>query len=130
MNIRFLVPHIDYELNNQPLPPGLVILTNILSPHEEEAFIQSMGNWTTDNVEIESKKGNCQTLKHREVKHFGYKFLFQNNNVDKNKPLLNQPIPSECEILWPRLKKYVSGSAPPNQLTVNKYNPGQGSIIQ
>lgn len=29
-----------------------------------------------------------KSLKHRRVKHFGYEFHYENNNVDKNKPLL------------------------------------------
>ena len=28
-----------------------------------------------------------KTLKHRRVKHFGYEFCYDNNNVDKDKPL-------------------------------------------
>lgn len=28
-----------------------------------------------------------KTLKHRRVKHFGYEFRYDNNNVDKDKPL-------------------------------------------
>lgn len=28
-----------------------------------------------------------KTLKHRKVKHFGYEFRYDNNNVDKDKPL-------------------------------------------
>lgn len=28
-----------------------------------------------------------KTLKHRRVKHFGYEFSYDNNNVDKDKPL-------------------------------------------
>lgn len=28
-----------------------------------------------------------KSLKHRRVKHFGYEFHYENNNVDKDKPL-------------------------------------------
>lgn len=28
-----------------------------------------------------------KSLKHRRVKHFGYEFHYENNNIDKDKPL-------------------------------------------
>lgn len=66
-------------------------------------------------------------MKHRQVLHYGYEFNYDTNNVDPTKPLDNQ-IPNECNDLWSRLRS----SHPqlpfddPNQITVNKYEPGQG----
>lgn len=81
---------------------------------------------------IESEVGeSCsQALKHRHVKHFGYAFLYSNNNVNSSKPLLEQPIPTECDVIWPRLGDKVPVARRPDQLTVNKYQPGQGIWTQ
>lgn len=62
------------------------------------------------------------------MKHFGYEFLYGTNNVDVTKPLA-RTIPSECDLLWPRLRtKFpdIQTSSDPEQLTVNVYQPGQG----
>lgn len=61
------------------------------------------------------------------VKHYGYEFLYESNNVNANEPLTEQ-IPSECQILWPKLRHMLPdlNFSEPNQLTVNKYAPGQG----
>lgn len=67
-------------------------------------------------------------LKNRQVKHFGYEFCYDNNNVDASNPL-KEPIPSECSLIWKRLANeypnigIIEGA---QQLTVNKYNVGQG----
>lgn len=75
---------------------------------------------------------SAQTLKHRQVKHFGYEFRYDNNRVDANKPL-NTKIPSVCNLIFKRLRKQYGNilipSAEPNQLTVNKYEPGQGMSL-
>lgn len=70
-------------------------------------------------------------LKHRQVKHFGFEFLYGTNNVDVNCPL-DQKIPEECNVIWEKLKEYkINGihEKHPDQLTVNKYEPGQGTIF-
>lgn len=61
------------------------------------------------------------------VKHYGYEFLYESNNVNANKPL-SEKIPPECQVLWPRLRQMLPDLifSEPNQLTVNKYAPGQG----
>ena len=68
-----------------------------------------------------------KTLKHRKVKHYGYEFRYDTNNVDKNCPL-NESIPSECNFLLDRLASRNCNilSTFPDQLTVNQYQPGQG----
>lgn len=87
-----------------------------------------MGSWATDHNEHEMNESCHKTLKHRQVKHFGYEFCFHNNNVDRNKPLLNQKIPNECDRLWPRISEQILIEKRPDQLTVNKYEPGQGRL--
>lgn len=67
------------------------------------------------------------TLKHRAVQHYGYEFLYGSNNVDINHPL-ERKIPSQCDFLWPRLRGRLVDLqiSEPDQLTVNRYQPGQG----
>ncbi|XP_063005024.1 alkylated DNA repair protein alkB homolog 8 isoform X2 [Melospiza melodia melodia] len=64
------------------LPPGLVVIENIISPEEERRMLESV-DWKAD----EDTQNAQKTLKHRRVKHFGYEFRYDNNNVDKDKPL-------------------------------------------
>lgn len=73
---------------------------------------------------------NNSVLKHRQVKHFGYAFRYDTNNVDVDKPLVDNEIPEKCQFLWEKLKKQQINEVsiePPQQLTVNKYDPGQGN---
>ncbi|KAK2519052.1 Alkbh8 [Columba guinea] len=64
------------------LPPGLMVIENIISPEEERRMLESI-DWVGD----EDTQNAQQTLRHRRVKHFGYEFCYDNNNVDKDKPL-------------------------------------------
>lgn len=42
-----------------------------------------------------------KTLKHRRVKHFGYEFRYDNNNVDKDKPLPGgENFPIKLYLFW------------------------------
>ncbi|CAH0385937.1 unnamed protein product [Bemisia tabaci] len=102
------------------LPPGLLLLENFINEHEEEMLLNCV-IWSS----VDSDQEKC--LKHRQVKHFGYEFRYSDNNVNKDAPLM-ESIPQECGFLFERLSK----SRPelslwmPDQLTVNKYEPGQG----
>lgn len=100
------------------IPPGLIILKDFITEQEESILLECIN---TDEDE------QNQTLKHRSVKHFGYEFLYGNNNVDPENPLDKQ-IPEECDLLWNRLKdrKIPMEWDSPDQLTVNEYIPGQG----
>lgn len=66
-------------------------------------------------------------LKHRKVKHFGYKFQYDNNLVDIDNPI--EPIPKDYEFLQNLFKKHGCGSFEYDQLTVNRYLPGQGKVF-
>ncbi|XP_057661994.1 alkylated DNA repair protein alkB homolog 8 [Diorhabda carinulata] len=94
--------------------PGLIILNNFVTSDEEKVLLQlcSFDSNTT-----------CQ-MRHRQVKHFGYEFRYDTNNVDKDKPL-PESIPGECN-LWERLKNTEYYNFVPDQLTINHYIPGQG----
>ncbi|KAM4702091.1 tRNA (carboxymethyluridine(34)-5-O)-methyltransferase ALKBH8 [Discoglossus pictus] len=99
------------------LPPGLVIVEDFVSPEEEAVMLEGI-DWTTDDTSQKS-------LKHRRVKHYGYEFRYDNNNVDKDQPLPGG-LPAFCAAALDRcfhqgLIKYL-----PDQLTINQYEPGQG----
>lgn len=64
-------------------------------------------------------------MKHRSVKHFGYEFRYSDNNVDPDCPL-EEGIPHQCDDLIQRLIADGYLTERPDQLTVNKYQPGQG----
>lgn len=68
-----------------------------------------------------------ESLKHRQVKHFGFQFLYGSNNVDIDHPL-SEGIPPACDALWTRLQEKLPnlGAIQPEQLTINKYEIGQG----
>lgn len=91
------------------LPPGLSVIHDFVS-EEEEAKLLSLCDF--------EDSGN---MKHRQVKHYGFEFRYDINNVDKDKPL-KEGIPKECDFLWGRLPFDFT----PEQLTVNRYKPGQG----
>ncbi|XP_016953375.1 alkylated DNA repair protein alkB homolog 8 [Drosophila biarmipes] len=105
---------------NSTLPSGLVVIPDFVSEEEESTLLKAI-------AEDGRTSEGSGTLKHRNVKHFGFEFLYGSNNVDPSKPL-EQPIPSACDILWPRLENSAStwDWSTPDQLTVNEYEPGHG----
>ncbi|KAM4827852.1 tRNA (carboxymethyluridine(34)-5-O)-methyltransferase ALKBH8 [Thomomys bottae] len=102
------------------LPPGLLVVEEIISSEDEKMLLESV-NWAED---ADSK--HCQKfLKHRRVKHFGYEFHYENNNVDKDKPLPGG-LPDICEHLLEKWLKEGYIKHKPDQLTINQYEPGHG----
>ncbi|XP_021565719.1 alkylated DNA repair protein alkB homolog 8 isoform X2 [Carlito syrichta] len=108
------------ELGPQVLPPGLMVIEEIISSEDEKVLLESV-DWTEDTDDQNSQK----SLKHRRVKHFGYEFHYENNNVDKDKPLPGGLPDIYVSILDKWLKEgYIKHK--PNQLTINQYEPGHG----
>uniref|UniRef100_A0A8C4NTG6 tRNA (carboxymethyluridine(34)-5-O)-methyltransferase n=1 Tax=Dicentrarchus labrax TaxID=13489 RepID=A0A8C4NTG6_DICLA len=103
-----------------PLPEGLVLVEDFVSP-EEEALLLAAVDWSSTNDDVPAQKA----LKHRRVKHYGFEFRYDNNNVDKDKPL-PVGIPQECLPVLERCVKNKHVNAMPDQLTVNQYESGQG----
>uniref|UniRef100_A0AAQ5XQN2 Fe2OG dioxygenase domain-containing protein n=1 Tax=Amphiprion ocellaris TaxID=80972 RepID=A0AAQ5XQN2_AMPOC len=115
-----LVLYLQEKETSVPLPEGLALVEDFVSP-EEEAVLLSAIDWSSTNDDITAQKA----LKHRRVKHYGFEFRYDNNNVDKDKPL-PAGLPDEC---LPVLERCVSNghiSMMPDQLTVNQYESGQG----
>jgi len=98
------------------LPNGLKIVPNFITQEQEKEILQSF-DWEEKNHE--------SILKHREVKHFGFEFSYKTNNIDPDLPL-DDKIPDLCTAV--AVAAYQAGltSSTPDQLTVNKYLPGQG----
>ncbi|XP_016381944.1 alkylated DNA repair protein alkB homolog 8-like isoform X3 [Sinocyclocheilus rhinocerous] len=96
------------------------VLEDFVSPEEELQLLQAV-DWTphTDDVTVQ------KALKHRRVKHYGYEFRYDNNNIDKDK-LLPGGLPAECDALLQRCLADGHISVLPDQLTVNQYQSGQG----
>ncbi|XP_067944033.1 alkylated DNA repair protein alkB homolog 8-like [Watersipora subatra] len=127
------VEHFIFCVSNVPelppprseLPSGLHLLNDYISPEVEEQLLGLVdwGGECLPGSTTGSSSGG--SMKHRSVKHYGYEFKYSTNNVDPNDPLANQ-IPDECKQLTDRLIKDGYLTDPPDQLTVNKYEPGQG----
>ncbi|XP_066109750.1 alkylated DNA repair protein alkB homolog 8 [Saccopteryx bilineata] len=107
-------------LGLQALPPGLKIVEEIISSEDEKLLLESV-NWTEDTDNQNFQK----SLKHRRVKHFGYEFHYENNNVDKDKPL-HGGLPDVCDSILEKWLKEGFIKHKPDQLTVNQYEPGHG----
>lgn len=103
-----------------PLPEGLVLVEDFVSP-EEEALLLGAVDWSSTDDDVTAQKA----LKHRRVKHYGFEFRYDNNNVDKDKPL-PAGIPHECLPVLERCVKDKHIDIMPDQLTVNQYESGQG----
>ncbi|CAH1635386.1 unnamed protein product [Spodoptera littoralis] len=113
MNFVETVPNTEIICPHEN-PKGLLLLNDFITQEEEKEFIK-LFDWNPE----------CNNLKNRLVKHFGYEFRYGSNDVDLNSPLIEK-IPVECDILWKRLKEKGFNVGVPDQLTVNKYSPGQG----
>lgn len=104
---------------NSLLPDGLILLENCITPELE---IELLGNLKWQESEVENK------LKNRQVQHFGFEFLYGLNTVDLDQPLVDRKIPTACDGIWDFLeRKHPSFKGfRPDQLTVNRYEPGHG----
>lgn len=108
------------EKKTAPLPKGLVLVEDFVSP-EEEALLLASIDWSSTYDQDTAQKA----LKHRRVKHYGFEFRYDNNNVDKDKPL-PADLPAESMPVLERCLRSGYISVMPDQLTVNQYESGQG----
>ncbi|KAL7840414.1 hypothetical protein AOLI_G00257370 [Acnodon oligacanthus] len=115
------VEKVDSEVSGvSPLPSGLSVLEEFVSVEEEAKLLQAV-DWTSHTEELTVRK----ELKNRRVKHYGYEFRYDNNNVDKDKPLPGG-LPPECGAVLQKCLSEGHISVLPDQLTVNQYQSGQG----
>ncbi|XP_061420048.1 alkylated DNA repair protein alkB homolog 8 [Lethenteron reissneri] len=106
------------ESCTEALPPGLKLIPDCVSSEYEDQLLSCL-DWGRQQPTAQ------QSLKHRCVQHFGYEFRYDNNNVDKDKPL-DRGVPAMCDELTDKCLSAGYIQHRPNQLTVNQYQPGQG----
>ncbi|KAM6987734.1 tRNA (carboxymethyluridine(34)-5-O)-methyltransferase alkbh8 isoform 2-T2 [Tautogolabrus adspersus] len=102
------------------LPEGLTLVEDFVSQEEEDLLLAAV-DWSSTNDDVSAQK----SLKHRKVKHYGFEFRYDTNNVDKDQPLASG-IPQECLPVLERCVKKRHINIMPDQLTVNQYESGQG----
>ncbi|XP_003738903.1 alkylated DNA repair protein alkB homolog 8 [Galendromus occidentalis] len=109
----------DPDLQSSSLPSGLEIIENGLSPEDEAAWLKLCS--------FDDDSASC-LLKNRLVEHFGYRFDYAINGVNRDDPLLEKPIPEPCTKFLKGLvhRGLMPESCFPNQLTVNRYEAGAG----
>uniref|UniRef100_A0A3B5LZT4 tRNA (carboxymethyluridine(34)-5-O)-methyltransferase n=1 Tax=Xiphophorus couchianus TaxID=32473 RepID=A0A3B5LZT4_9TELE len=116
-NLLFIIKAICSKEVLVRFPEELALVEDFVSP-EEEILLLAAVDWSTSN---QAQKA----LKHRRVKHYGFEFRYDNNNVDKDKPL-PAGLPEECLPVLHRCLQDGHINVLPDQLTVNQYETGQG----
>ncbi|XP_033216720.1 alkylated DNA repair protein alkB homolog 8 isoform X2 [Belonocnema kinseyi] len=95
---------------------GLRLIENFLTDDQEKLLLE--------NIDWEEDDDLSSELKHRKVKHFGYKFRYDTNTVDVDDPVA--PIPENYRFLQNLFKEQGCGRYEYDQITINRYLPGQG----
>ncbi|XP_050705600.1 alkylated DNA repair protein alkB homolog 8-like isoform X2 [Eriocheir sinensis] len=101
-------------------PPGLSVIEDFVSP-KEELQLMNLVDWGA----TPSCTAQGSVMKHRQVRHFGYEFQYSTNRVDKGRPLAQGLPPAIDYLLWRIVERGCMPSVP-DQLTINRYLPGQG----
>ena len=118
---------------NISVPLGLILTPNFISEADEKLllkFFDFAGDKNeagcygfSSNVSLPKME-----LKQRKVMHYGYEFDYATNNVDPAKPLPGG-LPEMCIPIVAKLMHDNLITENPDQLTVNRYLPGQGNKI-
>ena len=104
------------------LPSGLLKYDNFITNLEEEILLK---NIETD-ICNKSEKHIHETLKQRTVLHYGYQFSYETNDVDCSSSLYGSSLPDYVKDLTNKLTTVGQLDFKPDQLTINKYEPGDG----
>ncbi|GAB9471669.1 Alkylated dna repair protein alkb 8 [Globisporangium polare] len=94
--------------------PGLVILPEFITRDEERELLAFFER--ADGAHWKN------TVKARQVQHFGYEFSYETRRCDENQPL--PPMPAALDTLTESIPASIMDT--PDQITVNEYKPGQG----
>ncbi|KAG7385058.1 Alkylated DNA repair protein alkB 8 [Phytophthora pseudosyringae] len=98
--------------------PGLRFVAEFITEAQEAACVAFF--------ERENGAHWANTIRARQVQHFGYEFNYDTRRCDPDEPI-KEPIP---EVLRPMIEKIaacgVMDGDKPDQITVNEYLPGQG----
>ncbi|XP_014472952.1 PREDICTED: alkylated DNA repair protein alkB homolog 8 isoform X2 [Dinoponera quadriceps] len=109
------VPNIDYDMKDSAFPPGLTLIENFITKEQEESLLRTL-DW-------DGRESTSSRLKHRQAIHFGYKFEYGTNIINPYRPIT--PIPQDYKFLQTLFDKH-GHKYTYDQLTINKYSPGQG----
>ena len=91
-------------------PPGLRLVEDFVSPAEAEAVLSTLHFQTTSG------------LKNRQVKHYGFEFRYDVNNMGEEA----EAFPREWLPILERALEAGHIDQMPDQCTVNRYEPGHG----
>lgn len=100
---------------NTDHPNGVQVIPNFVDNVEEDMLINS----------IAFGLNKSSDLKHRQVIHYGYDFVYGANAINPDKPNDN-PFPKCWLPILERAVRQGLLAHLPDQCTVNKYEPGQG----
>ena len=107
--------------DSKEFPKGLLKFENFITAEEEQQL--------TDNIEKDlttlSADHIQEDLKRRTVVHYGYKFRYGSNDVDCLNPL-DDKLPQFSQPVIEKLLHTGYFTEKPDQLTINKYMPGDG----
>lgn len=116
------------------LPPGLEMINDFIGEKEENLLLLYFKEHWSESSKIIFNYVRLVitndiikfvgTMKHRQVKHYGYEFDYDNNGVRHD---LCNPIPKEFDLVLNAIQSHLKWC--PNQITVNKYLPGQGNRV-
>ncbi|XP_065207939.1 alkylated DNA repair protein alkB homolog 8 [Planococcus citri] len=110
------MPQQDSKINFHYRPDGLILIDDFISGTEEQLLLDMVHD---------DFKNTSNTLKHRLVRHYGYEFDYNTNNVNKSNKC--EDIPSKYSFLIERIQNHEKlKNWVPNQITINCYQPGQG----
>lgn len=94
--------------------PGLVVLPEFISQHDEQELLALL--------ERDGGAHWKNTVKARQVQHFGFEFSYETRRCDERAPLVEMP--PAMRALTARIPATLLDA--PDQITVNEYKPGQG----
>jgi len=124
----FVETFVYFEEDNEMIsshdefPSGLIMLHDFITKQEEQTLLQIIEEQesTVPSTVVYEK------LKNRTVLHYGYRFQYGSNDVDLTSPLSDAGLPSFAKKLIQKLMATGYLTFEPNQLTINKYEPGDG----
>jgi alkylated DNA repair protein alkB family protein 8 len=99
-------------------PPGCTLYNQFISQDYHQKLLDF---FMSEFKEVDEK----ESLKNRQVKHYGYEFNYVTNDIDYDVPL-QESIPEICKQLLDQLVSQNCIPCAGDQLTVNLYQPGQG----
>ncbi|KAI9104597.1 hypothetical protein DFS34DRAFT_603777 [Phlyctochytrium arcticum] len=126
---------ISDPLEVSQLIPGLILVPEFVSACQEDTLLNVIrGGFSQDpsfkkelkfmeSLDEERPTSKWANLKRRRVQHFGYRFDYTLNGVDKTGI---DPMPAYCNALFEKYANMFPAHPVPDQLTINEYWPGGG----